>query len=280
MLVPAAVMAWVTTHSSPVAKWTRTEKWTLGAVLAASIASLAASLGIPSPLAMSLVGLHTTGQLATVDQVVTSVTNQTNHPVHPRFTADMSGTFTAFWTRLSGPITLQPHQTANYRLAAPNFYSQPALTGGFQIVAFTAGTKSISHTGTYLPTTWHVALIPDAVNNPVPYGHPLTLRAEILNKLDQPVHVAGIPIYLGQVIYAQRGLQYGQAIINGGSAGETPVSANTNARGQAQFIIRDVHPEVDPVFFEANLVNNQDYYPYGYSQIVPVRFGRQGGGVS
>lgn len=277
MLVPAAVMAWVTTQHVPAGSWRRPEKWTLGSVALITIAALAAALGTPSPLAMSLVGVHTTGQLATVDQVVTTVTNRTNRSIHPHFTADMSGTFTAFWTRIAGPTTLRPHQTADYTLAAPNFYAQPALSGGFQMVAFTAGTKTISHTATYLPTTWHVALVPDAINHPVPYGSPVTLRAQILNRMDQPVHVSGTPIYLGQIVYAQRGLQYGEAIINGSNAGATPVSATTNAQGQAQFVVRDVHSEIDPVFFEANLVNNQDYYPYGYSQIVPVRFGTRGG---
>lgn len=273
MLVPAAVIAWVTTEPAGRKPWSRLEWGTVGGFGVAVAASIAAALGISSPLTMSLVGVHTTGQLATVDRVVTAVTNRTNHPLHPHFTADMSGTFTAFWTRLAGPAVLAPHQTARYTLAAPNFYAQPALTGGFQMVAFTARSKTISHTATYLPTTWHVALIPDAVNHPVPYGTPLAVTAEILNRLDQPVHVAGVPIYLGQIIYAQRGLQYGEAVINGGDAGETPVSATTNGQGQATFVIRDVHPESDPIYFEANLVNNQDYYPYGYSQILPVRFG-------
>ncbi len=273
MLVPSAVMAWATTARSVPRPWNRVDLGVMGGVGAAMAVSLVAALEIPSPLTMSLVGVHTTGQLATVDRVVTSVTNRTNHLLHPHFTADMSGTFTAFWTKLAGPPVLDPHQTAQYTLAAPNFYAQPALTGGFQMVAFTARSKTISHTATYLPTTWHVALIPDAVNHPVPYGHPLTVTAEILNRMDQPVHVKGVPIYLGQVIYAQRGLQYGEAMINGGHAGQTPVSAMTNAAGQATFVIRDVHPESDPIYFEANLVNNQDYYPYGYSQILPVRFG-------
>lgn len=279
MLVPAAIVAWITTRRPTVDQWSLSAKWVSGAIFMVIGASTAVALSVPSPLAMSLVDVHTTGQLATVDQVVTKVTNRTNRSIHPHFTADMSGTFTAFWTRVSGPQTLKPHQSARYTLAAPNFYAQPALTGGFQIVAFTAGTKTISHSATYLPTTWHVALIPDAVNRPVLYGTPVTLRAEILNRMDQPVHAAGVPIYLGQVVYAQRGLQYGEAIINHGSSGETPVSATTNAQGKATFVIRDVQHEVDPVFFEANLVNNRSFYPYGYSQILPIRFASTRGGV-
>jgi hypothetical protein len=248
-------------------------RWLVGTSLAVG-AAVAASLGIPSPLALTLVGVHTTGQLATVDRVQVAVTNRTNETLQPHFTADIGGTLTAFWNPLHGPRELKPHQAATYTLAAPNFYAMPPLTGGFQMVAFTARPKTISHTRPYVPTTWHLALIPDAINRPVPYGVPVTFRAQILNRFDRPVHVAGIPVYLGQIIYAQRGLQFGEALINNGYPGETPMTAYTNAQGQAVFSVREVHQLSDPVYFEANLVNSRDYYPYGYSQIVPVRFGR------
>ncbi|WP_020375797.1 hypothetical protein [Sulfobacillus thermosulfidooxidans] len=272
MLVPAAMMSLATTETYSSGKLPTSVKIVLSGIGFVILTSVLAALVIPSPMKLNLIGLHTTGQLATVDQVDLAVTNRTNRLLHPHFTADMSGTLTAFWNQISGPAALQPHQTADYVLAAPNFYSQPALTGGFQMVAFTAHTKTISHTNSYVPSTWHVALIPDAINHPVPYGQSITITAEILNRMDQPVHVNNIPIYLGQIIYAQRGLQYGQAIINDGYPGETPVTATTNSRGEATFTIRDVHPETDPVYFEANLVNNHDYYPYGYSQILPIRF--------
>lgn len=273
MLVPAALMAYLTVTPGRAQALTPRAQAVILAVAVAVAASLAAALGIPSPLAMALVGLHTTGQLATVDQVSLAVTNRSAHLLTPHFTADESGTLTAFWTRLSGPPTLHPGQTATYVLAAPNFYAQPPLTGGFQMVAFTAGDKTMSHTAAYVPSTWHVALIPDAINHPVPYGVPVTVTAQILNRLDQPVRVADIPIYLGQIIYAQQGLQYGEAIINGGYPGQTPMMATTNGQGQATFTLRDLQHEANPVYFEANLVNDINYYPYGYSQILPVRFG-------
>lgn len=272
MLIPASVIAYLTIRPPETQVMTAKAWATVGLSGLAVAVGLGAALGIPSPLAMQLVGLNTTGQLATVDQVNVAVTNRSDRTLAPHFTADLSGTMTAFWNRLAGPRALRPGQTAIYTLAAPNFYAQPPLTGGFQMVAFTAGDKTISHTGSYVPSTWHVALIPDAINHPVAYGNPITIRAEILNQMDQPVHAGDIPIYLGQIIYAQQGLQYGEAIINGGYAGETPMSSRTNNRGIATFTIRDVKQESNPVYFEANLVNNINYYPYGYSQIVPVRF--------
>jgi len=38
--------------------------------------------------------------------------------------------------------------------------------------------------------------------------------------------------------------------------------------------------EPDPVSFEANLVSTSGFYPYGYSQIVPIRFERESGDKS
>ncbi len=273
MLIPAAAIAYLTVKPPQYYPFTRRAWVLIGTVTLAVAAGLAGALGIPSPLAMSLVGLRTTGQLATVDQVSLAVTNHSSHTMQPHFTADLSGTMTAFWNKLAGPNHLAPGETGIYKLAAPNFYAQPPLTGGFQMVAFTAGDKTMSHTTSYVPSTWHIALIPDAINHPVPYGVPVTVKAEILDQLDQPMHVNNIPVYLGQIIYAQQGLQYGEAIINGGYAGQTPMTSTTNKNGIATFTIRDVKHESNPVYFEANLVNNANYYPYGYSQIVPVRFG-------
>jgi hypothetical protein len=40
----------------------------------------------------------------------------------------------------------------------------------------------------------------------------------------------------------------------------------------ATFTIHSQAPGPDPVFFEANLVNPAQFYPYGYSPILTVRF--------
>ena len=95
----------------------------------------------------------------------------------------------------------------------------------------------------------------------------------LLDRLDRPVAESGVPVYLGQVIYGQQGLVFGQAIINQGQVGQTPVVAYTDAQGVATFTVRGTQRSVDPVYFEANLVDGHQYYPYGYSDIVPIRFG-------
>ncbi len=275
MLVPAAWVAWVSMMPGPRRKHlARRAKVTVAVALGAVGTALTVAMTRSSPFTVRITGVHTTGQLATVDAVTVAVKNRTNIPLRPAFSADNGGTLTAFWDRLKGPPVLGAHHTASYTLAAPNFYAQPPLTGGFQIVAFTSRPKTLSHSVAYLPTTWHVAITPDAINHAIPVHTAVTLHAEILNRFDRPVHVGGVPIYLGQIIYAQRGLEYGQARINGGFPGQTPVSTPTNADGQSTFVIRVTSAPSDPIYFEANLVNDTYFYPYGYSQIVPLRFVR------
>ena len=160
-----------------------------------------------------------------------------------------------------------------YTIISPNFGAQPAISGGFAVDAFTSKPDAASVSDTFLPSTWHVALEPDQFAKPVPIGHQVVIHAELLNRLNQPVRVSGIPIYLGQIIYGQHGLIYSEAVVNGAPSGQTPVPADTNASGLATFVISGTHAATDPVYFEANLVNFTQFYPYGYSQIVLIRFG-------
>jgi hypothetical protein len=180
---------------------------------------------------------------------------------------------TGFWHRESGPAVLKPHQRASYTIAAPSYFAMPSIQNGFQVLAFTSTPATVSRTTTYLASTWRVILQPDAISRTVPVGQQVIVHAEIVNRLDQPVKAGGVPVYLGQIIYAQQGLQYSQAFINSGLEGQTPVEALTNKAGVATFKIRSPVGGSDPIYFEANLVNPTYFYPYGYSPILTVRFG-------
>jgi hypothetical protein len=239
----------------------------------ASQLAIASVLTSKPPLEVRITSVRTTGQLATVVQVGVRVTNTTGRAVTPSFTIESGGVLTAFWLRGSGPPRLMPGKDATYMLLAPNFFAQPPLTGGFQVVAFTQRPDAVSRSAAYTPTTWHVSLSPDSLSRVVPLDTPVVVQAQILDPTDRPVHLAGEPVYLGQIIYGQQGLLYGQAIINQGQVGQTPVVAYTDAEGVATFTIRGTQASNDPVYFEANLVNDKQFYPYGYSQILPIRFG-------
>lgn len=251
----------------------RPARWVIGAGLTATLGAVGYVLASRPPLHVRITSVRTTGQLATVVQVGVSVTNSSHQTVSPAFTVETSGQLTAFWVRGTGPAQLRPGTTGHYVLLAPNFFAQPPIEGGFQVVAFTQGPDTVSRSASYTPTTWHVSLSPDALSQVVPLDDPVVVHAAILNRLNRPVREAGQPVYLGQVIYTQQGLVYGQAVINQGQVGQTPVVAYTNADGVATFTVRGTQASVNPVYFEANLVNNGQFYPYGYSEILPIRFG-------
>ncbi len=272
MLIPAAIAAAATTRRPPGAAW---RHWKLVALLGTAISAVAvtAAVAAASPLAMSIQSVRTTGQLATVEQLTLAVDNTTGASVRPAFTIEDGTALTAFWRRQEGPAVLRPHQRASYTIVAPSYFAMPSIGTGFQVLAFLQSPASVSRTSAYLASAWRVILQPDAINHPVAIGQQITVQAEIVNRLDQPVRNANLPVYLGQVIYAQRGLQYSQAFINQGLGGQTPVEALTNAAGVATFTIHSPVAGSDPVYFEANLVNPASFYPYGYSPILAVRFG-------
>lgn len=272
-LIPAALVAAVSVRDSAGGRPWRHWPWVAAGGAAIAGVAAAVALATPGPLAVSILGVNTTGQLATVDQVTVRVHNGGSTPMRPYFTLNSGDALTSFWLSTGGPAVLRPGQGATYTLLSPNFFAQPDITGGFQVVAFTSSPASMSHSGPYLPTTDHLAFVPDAIGRVVPVGQAITVKAEVLDRLDRPVHHSGIPVYMGQIIYAQRGLQYGQAIINSSQPGQTPVSTLTNAQGVATFTIRGTQATSDPVYFEANLVNDRRFYPFGYSQILPIRFG-------
>ncbi|HUZ22420.1 MAG TPA: hypothetical protein VMV07_01500 [Streptosporangiaceae bacterium] len=272
MLFPAALVAAATTRRLPVTACWRRWRWVAAGGAVACGVVVAAALTATSPMTISIQSVRTTGQLATVEQLGLTVTNTTGARVRPAFTIEDGMTTTAFWRQTAGPPVLGPHQRAHYTIEAPSYFAMPSISNGFQVVAFSQNPPSVSRTGAYVASLWRVVLQPATINGPVPRGQDITVQAEIVNRLDEPMRVASVPVYLGQVIYAQRGLQYSQALINQGLPGETPVRALTNSGGVATFTIHSPVGGSNPVYFEANLVNAGSAYPYGYSPILAVRF--------
>jgi hypothetical protein len=61
-------------------------------------------------------------------------------------------------------------------------------------------------------------------------------------------------------------------MINGSTPGKTPVMALTDSEGVATFMVQATAASSNPVYYEANLVDSRNYYPYGYSPILIVYF--------
>jgi uncharacterized membrane protein len=272
MLIPAAVAAAVTIRPAPAAARWRHWTWVALAGGAASAAAAVVALTSASPLSVSIKAVRTTGQLATIQQLTLAVTNHTANSIRPAFTIENGTNITAFWRRVGGPRALGPHQRATYTIVAPSYFAMPSIASGFQVLAFSGRPAAVSRSSAYLANTWRLVLRPATVDHPVAVGQQITVRAEILDRLDRPVHAAGVPVYLGQVIYDQHGLQFSEAVINQGQPGQTPVEALTGKDGVATFTIHSPVAGQDPVYFEANLVNPESFYPYGYSPILAVRF--------
>ena len=226
----------------------------------------------PQPLTLNINSVTTTGQLATVIEVQLVATNHTGQRITPVFASESGGAITAPWDVVQGPSSLAPHAHAVYALQAPNFFAQPSLTGGFQIVALTTTPEALSVSGPYVPTRLHVNLNPESFDRPLAAGSTITIQAQVLTPTNAPLQKSGIPVYLGQVSYTQQGLIFTQASINGSPVGATPVEAPTNRQGVATFNITDLTASHNPVYFEANLVDQVSSYPYGYSNIVTARF--------
>lgn len=261
-----------TTLSRPRWWW----RASLAAVAACVVGGVVASLASSAPLVMAIESIRTTGQLATIVQVNVNVENNTSHRVAPHFTVQTGGSLTAFWVVSHGPSTLGAHARATYSLLAPNFFAQPPLTSGFQVVAFSERPHAVSVTSAFVADQYHVNLTPEAVNAPVKVGRRVTFTAQVATPFNQPVRRAGLPVFLGQIIYTQSGLVYGQASINGNQPGKTPVIGYTNSRGEVKFTVVGTRARNSPVYFEANLLNGSSFYPYGYSDIVPIRFSKRG----
>jgi uncharacterized membrane protein len=276
-LVPAAVVGAVSVMASSGARDRmpsfQVRAFAIGIPCAAFAALFAAALLTRPPLSVEVLGIRTTGQLATVEQITLAVHNRSDHAVSPAFTIDEGGNFTTFWRVLRGPQELPAGATTSYTLESPSFFAQPSISGGFQVMAFSDHPAAVSHTTAYNPSTLHVALDPAAIDHAVPVGQPVTVTAELLDRLNRPVRRAGVPIFLGQIIYAQDGLEYATVRVDGGRPGATPVVEKTNAEGMATFVLRATDSNSDPVYFEANLVSSTRDYPFGYSTILAIRFG-------
>jgi hypothetical protein len=238
------------------------------AVVVSTVVTLTAS----PPLSVAITRIRTSGQVGTVTRISVRVENHSGSALSPTFSVANGGVLSAFWSPAGHPGPIRAHGSAEYTLLSPNFTAQPALGSGFAVTAFTQDPATVSSSADFIPSPWHVALTPDGISAPVGLGTKVTLRAQLLNQFDQPVHVGDVAIIMGQTIYAQQGLAFGSASINAAAPGTTPVVGITAPSGATTFVIRNSKSQSDPIYFQANLINTRADYPYGYSEIVPIRF--------
>ena len=219
----------------------------------------------PAPLALRVLASQSTGQFSTLDTLQVQVHNRTSHRIRPHFTVNATGEVTTFWLA-QGPTIVGPHQTVQYVLRAPNIDSMPSITGQFRVVAFTNAPPSITVSPLVVTGRAVTILQPAAFAHPIPLGSPITLTVQVRNRLGNPIQRAGIPVVLGQTIYAENGILPGETRINGHPEGQSPVQTTTNRQGQATFHIVGVQSLRLPVYFQA-YIQPRHGYPYGYSNV-------------
>ncbi len=152
----------------------REERWSF--VLAGALLGAGAFLGVaaatPAPLDLRIESVQTNGQLQGVWQIRVHVRNRTGRTISPHFATNTFGQVTTFWHVISGPAALDPSQTAEYVLDAPNLGSMPGITTPFLLQALTDHPATISSAPIYTPQRYSAYLIPDYVNRIVKLGAP------------------------------------------------------------------------------------------------------------
>ena len=99
--------------------------WVVGIASVVCLGTLTVAMASSAPLAVEIVGLRTTGQLATVGQLRVHVTNTSSGPVNPAFTLDEGGSFTTFWPASGGPVFSARDNRRPTRCERPTFPHRP-----------------------------------------------------------------------------------------------------------------------------------------------------------
>ena len=242
-------------------------------VLAPCAGALGVALATPAPLAIEIVGVQTNGQLQSVWQVIARVTNRSSHRLAPEFATNYMGQATSFYHRLSGPRILGPGRTARYVLDASNHGSMPGVTTPFLLQAVTQTPATISSSRVFVPQPYAAEIEPSYVDKVLAPGASVTFQVQLRSTFGGDVHRRGVTVALGQLIYGQSALIPSEAVIDGAPQGETPVYATTNRAGIATFHVSDASPQDQPIYFQS-WIDAAAGYPFGYSSIVSVLWGR------
>jgi hypothetical protein len=252
----------------------RSMRWggALSLALVLSVAAIVYSLTASPPFSIAITRITTDGYLSSIYRLALRVTNHSGKPLAPAFTVQTSGGDTTFWDVLQGPDKLAPHTAARYVIRSPNHPSDPGLSDEFSVLAFTDAPASVSVSHRYATNLWRTGFVPQAINTAIPVGRTVTVEVQVTNHFNIPVRKAGIPVYLGQLIYSGRGGHTASARINGNPAGVGQIVSRTDADGAAIFHIVGTKPTPVPISFTAHLVNRSAGYVYATSGYLDIGF--------
>jgi hypothetical protein len=179
---------------------------TVAAFLPAGLVFGAALLS-PQPLKLTIDNVVTSAQLGSVQTVYITATNTTGTPLQPHFMAVTGdGLVTPTWNIVSGPTTVAPHSRAEYTISAPSFNSLPSVVKGLKIQAVTDQPPTISFSASKQVEPFTTVLTYREPTVPLlDKGANIQLAARIESNFGQPLHRAGVPVCLGQVLFSNTG---------------------------------------------------------------------------
>jgi hypothetical protein len=172
---------------------------------------------------------------------------------------------------VQGTVAIGPHSSERVTIEAPNTQSMPSISGGFIVDAFTASPAQMATAREVRLNQINSVLSPEDINAPQPVGRTVTMKVQLIDRFGNAIHRAGVMVDLGQVVYEQSGLQFGEASINGGAEVQTPVSTTTNTMGVAIFEVTGVQAQNSPTFFQGWIIRGSRP-PMGYSNTVSIQF--------
>ena len=242
-----------------------------GTLVAGGIAALALghALLATAPIDITPIEEHTTGSLQTVDRITVLATNRTDQTLTPNFAVALGPYMSSYWLVDTGPEVLEPRASATYVLLAPNTASMPTVSQASVVFALTPHPATISTARLFPAVEEGTQITPQAVNRLVEYPDTVAFEVQLVDRLNEPIHLDGVEIDLGQVLYTSDGLFPGQASINDHPEGQSPVSARTDPQGIARFEVSAIQQQPYEVFFQAWIPAP---FPHGYSSSVAIHF--------
>jgi hypothetical protein len=224
----------------------------------------------PSPLQISVVSEHTTGEEETVDSLVLKVSNHAAVAIKPDYVISVGPYVPTPWIPVEKNLVIPPGKTEYIKLIASNIDVMPSIENQFRVFAFSENPYSVSYTSVNPLTNLHTLLTPLGIRKLLMPGQSFVIHVQLLNQIGSPVLKSNVPIALTQLIYSPQGIEFSGERINNALPGATPVTAYTNNDGVATFHIKEIQPENQEVNFQAWIA---DKYPVAYSNQLTVWFG-------
>ncbi len=236
----------------------------------ATVLLIGLAVTTPSPLQISVVAEHTTGEEQTVDSMVLKVTNHASVAAKPDYVIGIGPYVPTPWIPIGKNQSIPPGKTRYIRIVASNIDVMPSTTNQFHIFAFLENPYSVSYLVVHPLTSLHTLLTPLDIRKILKPGQSFTVHVQLLNQIGTPVAQSRVLVALAQIIYSPQGIEYAGESIDNAPPGATPITSYTNKNGIATFHVKEIQPANQEVNFQAWLAGTA---PTAYSNQLSVWFG-------